>query len=40
MRRDRELEIEHGATAEGLPVAPSVGDALANARVPLERTNH
>jgi H+/Cl- antiporter ClcA len=38
MHRDRELGIEHGATAEGLPVAPSVGDALANARVPLERT--
>lgn len=38
MHRDRELEIEHGATAEGLPVAPSFGDALVNARVPLERT--
>jgi H+/Cl- antiporter ClcA len=38
MRRDPELEIERGATAEGLPVAPGTGDALDSARVPLERT--
>jgi len=38
MHRDRELEIERDATAENLPVAPSVEDSLDNAHIPLERT--
>jgi CIC family chloride channel protein len=33
-----EIGVEQGATAEGLPVAPSAGLALADARVPLEKT--
>ena len=32
-----DLNVEQGATAEGLPVAPSAAPALAGARVPLER---
>jgi CIC family chloride channel protein len=33
-----ENRVENGATAEGLPVAPSAAAALDNARVPLERS--
>src|SRR5207245_9476046 len=33
-----ESDLERAATAEGLPVAPSVGPALEAARVPLERS--